>query len=502
MNKENKSVEMANLRIYFSDYFGVEERALERYGALNISLVSDMPVFIDPFLLYASDNPEYVEQHDLIVRYLGFLFDYCEANPHLSRHMLETYFKFPEVRNLFLGFCARGNRGRGLGARFALALQSNLRTVLYGENGEMVSETSHLEKLCVIAEGVGRDLVSDFTANIIKDFLLRYTEKFAEKYLSDEKCKWFTVRKAIFDFEKRCWRPKSYRLPSMNGECVILAPKDILTRDETWICRTGLLEDLQSLPESIGDSALKEKLIELLAMINDKRRKLTAAQKTALKQSFVRDNPKIVDWYIRGREMRKPDAIQASRIGMSEVVGLNVFKTRNLCLALFERGFFDHGITSLDAARLRAQIFKEYIEKNDGYQMFISSGGGRISEKQVQSAFGMLWVLSVKMADRESNRGRGPVDFTISEGSGDVCLVEMKMASNSKLEQNLANQLDVYKDANHMDHGVTIIIYTDDKEKGKIDRILTKLELKEGPDLVLVDARRKVSASNVKTSSK
>ena len=91
---------------------------------------------------------------------------------------------------------------------------------------------------------------------------------------------------------------------------------------------------------------------------------------------------------------------------------------------------------------------------------------------------------------------------TISEGSGDVCLVEMKMASNSKLEQNLANQLDVYKDANHTDHGVTIIIYTDDKEKGKLDRILTKLELKEGPDLVLVDARRKVSASNVKTSSK
>lgn len=111
-------------------------------------------------------------------------------------------------------------------------------------------------------------------------------------------------------------------------------------------------------------------------------------------------------------------------------------------------------------------------------------------------------MLSVKMADRESNRGRGPVDFTISEGSGDVCLVEMKMASNSKLEQNLANQLDVYKDANHTDHGVTIIIYTDDKEKEKLDRILTKLELKAGPDLVLVDARRKVSASNVKTSSK
>ena len=35
MNKENKSVEMANLRIYFSDYFGVEERAILRSEILS-----------------------------------------------------------------------------------------------------------------------------------------------------------------------------------------------------------------------------------------------------------------------------------------------------------------------------------------------------------------------------------------------------------------------------------------------------------------------------------
>ena len=40
--------------VYFSDIFEIDEQILEEYGAFNISLVNDLPLFIDPFLLYAS----------------------------------------------------------------------------------------------------------------------------------------------------------------------------------------------------------------------------------------------------------------------------------------------------------------------------------------------------------------------------------------------------------------------------------------------------------------
>lgn len=40
--------------IYFSDYFGVDAHALSEYGAFDISVVSDLPMFIDPFLLFNS----------------------------------------------------------------------------------------------------------------------------------------------------------------------------------------------------------------------------------------------------------------------------------------------------------------------------------------------------------------------------------------------------------------------------------------------------------------
>ena len=41
--------------VYFSEIFGIEESVLVEYGALNISLVTDLPLFVDPFLLYASE---------------------------------------------------------------------------------------------------------------------------------------------------------------------------------------------------------------------------------------------------------------------------------------------------------------------------------------------------------------------------------------------------------------------------------------------------------------
>jgi hypothetical protein len=45
------------MKLYSSDYFEVSEEALDQYGAFNISLVSDLPPFIDPFLLFNSDKP-------------------------------------------------------------------------------------------------------------------------------------------------------------------------------------------------------------------------------------------------------------------------------------------------------------------------------------------------------------------------------------------------------------------------------------------------------------
>lgn len=45
--------------IYFSDVFGVAPETLDQYGAFNIALINDLPLFIDPFLLFDSQDEKY-----------------------------------------------------------------------------------------------------------------------------------------------------------------------------------------------------------------------------------------------------------------------------------------------------------------------------------------------------------------------------------------------------------------------------------------------------------
>ena len=61
------------MKVLFSDFFRVDSDAVEQYGAFDISLLADLPLFVDPFLLFNSKKPEYRQLHDKIIRYLRFL---------------------------------------------------------------------------------------------------------------------------------------------------------------------------------------------------------------------------------------------------------------------------------------------------------------------------------------------------------------------------------------------------------------------------------------------
>ena len=50
---------MLDIKVYFSDFFDVDESVIDEYGAINISLINDMPLFVDPFLLFNSEKERY-----------------------------------------------------------------------------------------------------------------------------------------------------------------------------------------------------------------------------------------------------------------------------------------------------------------------------------------------------------------------------------------------------------------------------------------------------------
>ena len=78
------------IELYFSQHFGVSPTVLEDYGAFDISLASDLPLFIDPFLLFNSQKPEYRDLHEGMIRYLVFLRD--RATPDLDPGLIKSWY--------------------------------------------------------------------------------------------------------------------------------------------------------------------------------------------------------------------------------------------------------------------------------------------------------------------------------------------------------------------------------------------------------------------------
>jgi hypothetical protein len=481
--------------VYFSDVFQVPRETIESYGALDLSLVADLPLFIDPFLLFHSQKPEYRRLHDEIIGYVRFLRS-LSLEGGIRPGTLGHLFRFPEVKQNWLGYSRSGNRGSGLGPHFAEALNRNLGTIFRDFGGEQVTRGSHLEKLCLIRDGVGRDNISDFTTNLIKGFLLEFTERFAKEHLDPRYLARRNVPKVRFNQDTRVWESGVFTLPVHRGDYVLLTPRDMLTREETWINRDDLVsrvEDLASgLPNAELRAALSDYLLRNLAVDASKE------DRKRVVSEVIERFPQVLDYYIREREEEGDGAHRLSERRVEEVRSLFIEHASSLIAILSGSSFSGMPQTTLEEARARALFLKTVVEDRDGYRFFYQDGKPIQRESDLQTLFVLTWFGSSCDVNREVNNGRGPVDFKISRGSLDMSLVEFKLASNTKLRRNLERQVGVYEKANQTRQSVKVIMYFSDSEESRVRGILAELKMTGDPNVVLIDARsdNKPSGSN------
>ena len=149
----------------------------------------------------------------------------------------------------------------------------------------------------------------------------------------------------------------------------------------------------------------------------------------------------------------------------------------------------------------QVEIFKKHV--NTGISSFHNTGFAEClqpikREKDLQLLFKLTWFATIFDVNAEVNNGRGPVDFKISKGDLDKTLVEFKLASNSKLKQNIANQVQVYEAANNTNQSMKVILYFNEIEYKKVLNVLDELGLSSDENIILIDAcNNKISASNV-----
>lgn len=493
------------MKMYFSDFFGCTPDDLEEYGAIDISLIADLPLFIDPFLLFNSVKPEYKSLHAEMIKYMSFLKDKAETGA-VSTSLMKAWYRFGEVKQNWLGFSKLGNNGRALGMKFARALHDNLNTVFKNFGNEQIQSGHHIEKLCLIRSGVGRDNISDFTTNLIKGYLLEYTQKFANQYLQPVVTRKFNVAKSFFNYDTETWETRQFTLPTFQGDFVLLTPEDLLTKDDTWISQQTLYRTFDQIAEAVPNDQLRAQINNYLLSVLPKKKEgqsITVEEKHTAILKVLKKYPMIVDYYIKDREDHGNDAVKISLEKVEQTKGLFIEQVRMLAeLLKATTDFYNLDEDSYDAALKRAHFMKHTIEDNDGYRLFYLDGEPVEREEDLQRIYRFTWYGSRFEVDSEVNNGRGPVDFKISQGVADKSLVEFKLASNTKLQDNLHHQVEIYKKANSTGKAIKVITYFTAAQKERVVRILKELKLENEKSVVLIDARNdnKISASKAKSS--
>ena len=462
--------------MFFSEQFRIDTELIKAYGAVDISLVCDIPLFIDPMLIFNSDKPEYQELHQEMIRYLHFL--RTKAKQGLSPKEINAWFNFSEVPNNWLGFSLVGNKGLALGKKYAKFLYENIGFAL-DTNG--ISKGQHIEKAMLLYEGSGKDKISDLTVNLIKRFLCEYTENFAKKYIDPILCQKLPVEKVYFNYNTESFVSKEYTLPYIYNqkgkiEYVLLTPYDILREDEPSINRNDFYNSHERIRATIENDTLRAYVNHYIGQAvwryeeNQRRNKRAIREKSIRKiekdafKEIVREYPELYDYYIRLREADTDEIRIQCMQELNKQLEKLLLSSKDLISIFKQNGYsIEENLSAREEAKNRLVFFKHIIEDCDGYKNLYVKGQRIAKENDLQRLFRFVWYGTNYKVDSEPNNGRGQADFIVSMGQQNQNIVEFKLASNPKLD-HVFTQVEIYEAANCTDGSLIAIFYFTESE--------------------------------------
>lgn len=159
-----------------SEYYnlGLEQPSLE---FLDVVLEEDTPLFLDPRAFIALRSDWGKTGVKLIRQFFDEVLDAIRADDEdRARLLLDGLHEPNETR---LGFTRGRVAGRGVGAGLAHDLYESLAASEAVRADGLIEE---LEDTALLIPGIGVDLISDITTNIVRRQLIEFTQQMAEKY--------------------------------------------------------------------------------------------------------------------------------------------------------------------------------------------------------------------------------------------------------------------------------------------------------------------------------
>jgi hypothetical protein len=249
-------------------------------------LVGDIPLCIDPFLLYKSRDPELRALHDRIIQHFRLGMSMLASDDQAEAERILT---FPEVSEVGLGYGSKDKDGSGLGT----VLRNLLIETLKASPAIMRRGIRHIEEMQLISPGIGPDRVGDIASNILKEYLINYTQR--QCAIHRIPLQSGVPLQHVFDLEERIWRDGYFDLPISphDGTPVLLVPRRIV-RQLPWINYDNFIRtEFRVYLSAKSASAVKSGKVPSKAEVTSASRVETS----------------IIDNYVRGRELQAAQAL-------------------------------------------------------------------------------------------------------------------------------------------------------------------------------------------------
>lgn len=181
----------------------------------------DIALFIDPYSLSRRKEVWYQECAGIVYAFFDHLIDLIRLNKR--QEALKLLDGLHESNETKLGYSPR-NKGAAIGKEQSIKLYESLRVSKAVETGLL----KDIEECNLMIPGIDRDKISDMTTNIIKKYLIEYTQEQCKLHGLEDKLAKRPV-KNIFNSDGFEWDNDYYDLPSdTTGAAVILVPKTIV----------------------------------------------------------------------------------------------------------------------------------------------------------------------------------------------------------------------------------------------------------------------------------
>ena len=469
--------------VLFSQHFKLDPKKLSAAKLLDPILNSDTKLFIDALLVFKSQNAlikrdgrkSITKAFNDVIN----LVDISAAEGDAAWKGAYRALNLDERPETALGYGGAGTSGASRPPKLRNGILRTAKQIItLGEkNPDMIPLMSLFE------EGVGPDTLSDMTTNFLLPVLCEITEQFC-------KANGIPSRAFAGKYGDRSLPENPYQ----TSHPVILVPRDLL-RDlplaADWSDVSRVMLEVSEIRDAVNQMfgnfaganvAAKKKAIRDLSLRDLKFLRMVLAAVAGASESY--DEKADLDGYYQFRRILYEDP--KAFAGMLRPPA------------------------ATDEAALRATVlaiikqFQQLVENNNMWELLWNGTTPRHERASQLLFFAVATIMcSVNGVDisPETNSGGGPVDFKFSTGFHGRLVVEMKL-SKGTVESGYKNQLEIYKKAAATSAGVFVVM-----DIGGMGLKLRKIErlrdraIADGQvasDIIVIDARRKASASKRK----